>query len=152
MLSSPSKTRSSGVKNPATPGASMAQRVESIKPAQQYYFLQNPVFAQILEQESHKKRTSQQSNTIEQKDGAFWHDLLTMCMPADYSDLLSQFPYEQHLKEQIERLFTDIHLYRLQQLYQRFLKTPSQTQGIQESFDTINDRLDRVKNRINTLV
>lgn len=152
MLSTPSKTRSSDTSAWAAQSDSVLQRVDPVNPAQQYFFLQSSVFAQILEQETNKRRTAHGLTTDEEKEKTFWHDLLDMCMTADYSGLISQFPYEKHIKEQYERLFTDIHMYRLQQMYQSFMAIPAQAQNIRDSFDIINDRLDREKSRINTLV
>lgn len=152
MLSSPSKTRSSSVESSLTSSPTVSLRVESIQPAQQYFFLQNAAFSQILEKETNKNKNAPQNNGSEQKNEVFWNDLLAMCMPSDYSELISQFPYEQHLKEQMERLFTEAHLFRLQQLYQSFLKTPPQAQSRLDSFDNINDRIDRIRSQVNTLV
>jgi hypothetical protein len=121
------------------------------KPSQQYLFQQGDVFAMLLRQERDRRDHRNREDADPESPGGYWADFLAFHMPADYNPFLELFPYERHVRDELLRLFVIRRLDWLQALRQAVVLLPQIRIRSSSAFDQINDRVDRIPSKINTL-
>ena len=105
----------------------------------------------LLRQERNPRDHRNREDADPESPGGYWADFLAFHMPADFSTFLDLFPYERHVRDELLRLFVNRRLVWLEELRQSVLLLPQIRIRSSSALDQINDRIDRIPSKINTL-